>query len=340
MRSVKLVATGVLLLAGLCPPARAWNAPGHMLVAIMAYDKLDDGMKTKVDQTMQKHPAYARWKQDWQAILESRREAADPSLLKYYMLMRASRWPDDINYQTSDYDNRLWHFVDWPIVLSPSGELEPGGAPPKGADLLAGFQSSLDKVAHPQDPQERATYLSWLIHLTGDAHQPLHCAALHSDVYKGKRGDEGGNQFCVRVANRVLPLHEYWDDVLLHIKRGNVKDPKVMRAEAEKLQTNTKLTADDEKRLAKAGLDSKAWTVESRDVAMRNGYTDTDGKLLKSVPKSSLKVNGRKIETEKVPELSPAYQDRAYATAATQACVAAIRLQRLLEKVLDGGPGG
>jgi hypothetical protein len=36
----------------------------------------------------------------------------------------------------------------------------------------------------PTSAQERAAYLSWLIHLIGDLHVPLRCCSLVTDVYR------------------------------------------------------------------------------------------------------------------------------------------------------------
>src|SRR5262249_11163236 len=38
---------------------------------------------------------------------------------------------------------------------------------------------------------DRAVALCWLLHLTGDVHQPLHCASLFTDKFP--EGDFGGN---------------------------------------------------------------------------------------------------------------------------------------------------
>jgi hypothetical protein len=42
-------------------------------------------------------------------------------------------------------------------------------------------------------PEERAVYLSWLIHLIGDEHMPLHCCSLFASEYPA--GDKGGTRF-------------------------------------------------------------------------------------------------------------------------------------------------
>jgi hypothetical protein len=50
----------------------------------------------------------------------------------------------------------------------------------------------------------------WLIHLTGDVHQPLHATTRVSQAKP--HGDEGGNS--VVVKGPALELHAFWDDAV------------------------------------------------------------------------------------------------------------------------------
>jgi len=52
--------------------------------------------------------------------------------------------------------------------------------------------------------------LVWLLHLTGDIHQPLHCATRVSATLKN--GDAGGN--AVKLLPASAELHGYWDSLL------------------------------------------------------------------------------------------------------------------------------
>jgi hypothetical protein len=56
--------------------------------------------------------------------------------------------------------------------------------------------------------QEQALHLSWLIHLIGDVHQPLHCCSLFNSDYP--TGDKGGNSFFIKPATKGIPLHSFW----------------------------------------------------------------------------------------------------------------------------------
>jgi hypothetical protein len=63
-------------------------------------------------------------------------------------------------------------------------------------------------------PSERAYALPWLIHLVGDAHQPLHAASRYGP---DGQSDNGGNALEVvtpfHLRSPSMSLHRYWDDL-------------------------------------------------------------------------------------------------------------------------------
>jgi hypothetical protein len=71
---VSLIASLVLLALGVLPlPALAWNIPGHMLSAAIAYQVLSqerpqsiEKVKTLLEKLLEKHPWCAN---QWQALL-------------------------------------------------------------------------------------------------------------------------------------------------------------------------------------------------------------------------------------------------------------------------------
>ena len=88
-----LIASLVLLRLAVLPlPASAWNIPGHMLSATIAYQVLQQENPStieKVRAVLEKHPWYAN---QWQARLQDV-PVADRDLV---LFMQASRWADDI----------------------------------------------------------------------------------------------------------------------------------------------------------------------------------------------------------------------------------------------------
>ena len=77
-----------------------------------------------------------------------------------------------------------------------------GAAPTPPADAT-------EYGSHPAQAYD----LSWLEHLVGDIHQPLHAVSRYSVLHPG--GDHGGNEFHLDdPADPKLSLHWFWDSAL------------------------------------------------------------------------------------------------------------------------------
>src|SRR5262249_54451635 len=110
--------------------------------------------------------------------------------------------------------------------------------------------------------EDRAIYLSWLIHLVGDLHQPLHCASLVNSTYP--KGDRGGNDFFVKPEDRPINLHSFWDGLL---------------GTSGKAQNHwnyaVAIDADHPRKLLKelkADKTPKDWSLEGRTLAIEDAY--------------------------------------------------------------------
>ena len=94
---MSLIASLVLLTLALLPlPASAWNIPGHMLSAAIAYQIVRQESPQSIDKVksvLERHPWYAN---QWQARLEDV-PVADRDLV---LFMQAARWPDDMDRGT------------------------------------------------------------------------------------------------------------------------------------------------------------------------------------------------------------------------------------------------
>lgn len=55
----------------------------------------------------------------------------------------------------------------------------------------------------------RAVALSWVVHLVGDLHQPLHNSELYDERFPN--GDRGGNLYQVVLGQEALSFHYLWD---------------------------------------------------------------------------------------------------------------------------------
>jgi hypothetical protein len=86
-------------------PGNAWNVPGHMLSAAIAFQVLQqESPRTieKVKAALEKHTWYAN---QWQARLQDV-PVADHGLVVF---MRAARWPDDIRIKDKQHHRGPWH---------------------------------------------------------------------------------------------------------------------------------------------------------------------------------------------------------------------------------------
>jgi hypothetical protein len=90
---VSLIAFLVVLTLVVLPvPVSAWNIPGHMLSAAIAYQVLQQENPATIDKVkvvLEKHPWYAN---QWQARLQDVSVADHGQVL----FMQAARWADDV----------------------------------------------------------------------------------------------------------------------------------------------------------------------------------------------------------------------------------------------------
>ena len=92
MKRLRIIAFMMIAATVSLPPALAWNIPGHMLSAVIAYQVLRQESPQTIDKVkavLEKHPWYAN---QWHARLQDV-PVADRDLV---LFMQAARWPDDI----------------------------------------------------------------------------------------------------------------------------------------------------------------------------------------------------------------------------------------------------
>jgi hypothetical protein len=215
-RCRQLIATFALFAVLIAPlPANAWNAAGHRLSALIAWQQLDESTRDRISHVLAFHPDHERWL--------TRAKDLPPGLASF---LEASTWPDEIKSDHRFYDtdrdepttllpgfpdmarHRHWHYIDRPIGHVPKQHATDG-------ELDRQLQRLTDTISsHKTSTQQRAYALPWLIHLVADAHQPLHTVSRYDA--KG-RGDEGGNLLTVEHPFHPrlmsMKLHSYWDDL-------------------------------------------------------------------------------------------------------------------------------
>jgi len=192
-RSLKCaVALSVVCLI-LCTPISSfsWGAGGHMIVAKIAFGRLNPRAKAEV----------AR-------LLAIQIEPAGVTI-KDRDFVNASHWADDLR-PFSEFDEFLaLHFIDTPF--SDDGTELPDVP---SHNIVRALKRNVQILKTSHDDNKRAQALRFIIHFVGDIHQPLHCATrVSSDE---PEGDHGGNFVFVKVPAgqgklKRVKLHSYWD---------------------------------------------------------------------------------------------------------------------------------
>ena len=262
LATMALVASFVALMLAVLPlPALAWNIPGHMLSAAIAYQVLQQENPPtieKVKAVLEKHPWYAN---QWRARLQDV-SVVDHSLV---LFMQAARWADDIRSNDKQQQHHaLWHYINWPF--------KPDGQPasvqtrePEPVNILTAMAENQRIVANGNDPERKAVALAWLFHLMGDVHQHLHTAQLFTTEYP--QGERGGNEICVWVteAGQAMDLHRFWDGVIT--TSSNLTR---LRNEATALRDRQEFQRSQLTELAHTDFES--WTKESFEIATKIAY--------------------------------------------------------------------
>ena len=268
----------IAVVAAFCSDqAFAWNDHGHMTVAYLAYQRLTPVARARVNMLLKLNPKY----NDWAATVDTQVPGAAAADKDMMIFMIAATWADGIKRDSAytqdgsqggnrpdgspdptrntGYDDMLmhkyWHFIDTPF--SRDGSALPATPAPNAQDRIALFRSVLASAS----PDPLKSYdLTWLLHLVGDVHQPLHASTRVSKA--DPEGDAGGN--LVKLDCSKCELHFFWDDLL-----GTENDlPSVIRDGKELPRANAALAGKS---------DEKVWIAESFRDAQRTVYASPVG---------------------------------------------------------------
>ena len=174
----------------LCTPALSlgWGAGGHMMVASIAFKRLNPHAKAKV-----------------QALLA---RPINPAAVtaKSPDFVNAAHWADDLR-PFAEFDSfKPLHFIDKPF--STDGTPLPSDQP-EANNIVKALKDCVNILKTSTDKDEQAQALRFIIHFVGDIHQPLHSATRVSAALP--EGDRGGNSVPIIVDGKTTNLHSYWD---------------------------------------------------------------------------------------------------------------------------------
>lgn len=221
----------------------AWDQTGHKLIALIAYDNLNNNTKIAIN-----------------AILDSKKTNDTSN----YRILAAAVWPDQIRGDNvTAFDS--WHFIDQPF----SRDNTP--LPPVATQNVVWAILQAEQVlnSNTAPPAMKNLFLKFLIHFVGDIHQPLHSATLVSKALPN--GDEGGNLFPIQspVSN---DLHGLWDQGVGYFAAGATNYP-LHYWQLRKMATAIETQYPASYFGAKAtDLNPKLWAQESFKLAVNSAY--------------------------------------------------------------------
>ena len=188
------IAIGILAVMLLTPSlALGWGAGGHMMVASIAFKRLNPRAKAQAT-----------------ALLARPIKPADISA-KSKDFVNAAHWADDLR-PFAEFDSfKALHFLDQPF--STDGSPLPAGVP-EPDNIVKALEDNVNILQTSTDKDAQAQALRFIIHFVGDIHQPLHCATRITAA--DPEGDRGGNLVSIMLPGpggklQKSNLHSYWD---------------------------------------------------------------------------------------------------------------------------------
>jgi len=275
------VALGLALLG--VRPAQAWDHPGHMTTAAIAWaeiERMRPDLISKIGLVLLKHPDPAPF---WVAS-----GSAGGAERARRMFIEAARWPDDSKFTSTD--RPTYHSARWSIVTedAPPAAREmvaarngrPVGDAIEALTLNAGVMANAEAK-----PWERAVALCWVLHIIGDIHQPLHVTDLVSAEYP--TGNAAGTLSYVwdPLRDSAIPFHLLWDSNTL--RSTNLAD-----IDANASTFREEYPRSSFPQLSEKGVrDFEGWARESHQIAIDFAY----GYGIQTIPDPNLGVDSERL---------------------------------------------
>ena len=235
-----LIACASLTILLITQIAGAWNARGHMLVSLVAWEQLQPEVRDEVVAILKKH---ARFKQDFLDKMPNVIKSQPQAVQDKWIFIHASTWPDIARRFKGNtrkrYHHGTWHYINYPLFISPQDAQAIGDKIPANLEVewKSGMRSKSMKImqalakadnrlrSDKTSKREKALYYCWMFHLVGDIHQPIHSTALFTSI-RFPSGDHSGNS--ILIDNSKRNLHSYWDGLLGGGKALSTMEPQVV----------------------------------------------------------------------------------------------------------------
>jgi len=206
----RLAAAALVAVGMMAKPAYAWDELGHRVVARIAWDNMTPAARANAVRLLMAAPANSGLRE-----LAPAGVAGDERGRELFVM--AAVWPDIIrsrSYVGNRYAHGDWHYVNffWEQRF-PGGPVIPRPDKPLDGHLLDQLPGLASTVGSAQaGDSARSVALAWVLHLVGDAHQPLHNSARITP--QDTVGDRGGNLFLLAGLYPRNNLHAYWDSLV------------------------------------------------------------------------------------------------------------------------------
>jgi hypothetical protein len=303
-------------------PIYAWSEAGHFLIALMAYDHLEQKEKQKVVEILKHHP---RFNEDFAPPSKE----SDP---QRWQIGHMGYWADQARKQPK-YNRPNWHYeVGSSVIIGDKSKMR---IPTMNAELPQDASLNTPSLHLTQavelckrvlkspksSLEDKAIALCWISHLVADAHQPCHAGSLYMErVFERESGDRGGNSIQTK---QKKDLHAVWDQLL------GEKHSNATKRRMQEILHDTECQHAANLAVQKPhGLETQTWLAESRELAKEHVY---------SPPViASLSVVARGLSEKNEPvDLPVEYLKNAGRIARFRAAEGSIRLAKILELCLD-----
>lgn len=208
-----------LLWGGLYSHSHAWSARGHAEIADAAYARLDQNQQQAFMPIFAAGPwaDASRWDTPVAGAAVWPDRIRDLPVKQLFKRYGSGKVPAPLR-RYRHRDTGQWHYVN-AHYLTEQGKVVPAGKnaqacpPPPNGQLHDVWPLLLDAYSVATDVRDQAIVLAFIVHMVGDAYQPLHTLAALDEHCEH---DRGGNGYCVekskgRGRQCKTNLHQLWD---------------------------------------------------------------------------------------------------------------------------------
>jgi len=286
------VALGVACLI-LCMPSLSlgWGAGGHMMVAQIAFGRLNPHAKSEVAKLLAIKVKVKLPDGTQPTLSPKSKTLLAAATAKSKDFVNSAHWPDDLRSMKEFNPFKPLHFID--TSFSDDGTALPTLPTP---NIVTELNRDVDILKNSTDDNARAEALRFIIHFVGDVHQPLHCATRVSSAHP--TGDAGGNLVLIKGVG-PKNLHSYWDGGVgtFPPEGPNFAPPSLARVAAAAKKAVAANPDTDPGLNLNDPTNFQSWADESFKLAKDVAYS---GIKSGSTPSTAYRTGGAKVANQRV----------------------------------------